>query len=177
MPKLLEIAELGQPILRGKARPVENVYDEYIQELIDDMIFTTKEVNGVGIAAPQVFKPYQLFIVASYPNKRYPQAPTMEPEAFINPRIISHSPEINKDWEGCLSIPGLRGLIPRYSLVSFEYTTRDGIKKIEELSGFEARIFQHEYDHINGVIFLDRIEKSEDIFTEKEYLRLISETS
>ena len=172
MPKLLQIAQLGHPILRKKADLVQNVEDSHIQNLIDDLIATVAEVNGVGIAAPQVYEPYQIFVIASHPNLRYPDAPKMKPTAIINPKINSHSSDLVKDWEGCLSIPGIRGLVPRYKSISVEYTTRDGRKEERELTDFIARIFQHEYDHLNGVLFLDRIVSSADLATEKEYAKL-----
>ena len=173
MPKLLQIAQLGHPILRKEAGLVQNVKDSRIQNLIDDLIATVLEVNGVGIAAPQVYEPYQIFVIASHSNLRYPDAPKMEPTAIINPKINSHSSDLVKDWEGCLSIPGIRGLVPRYQSISVEYTTRDGRKKERELTDFIARIFQHEYDHLNGIVFLDRLESTKDVITEKEYQKLI----
>jgi peptide deformylase len=141
--------------------------------LIDDLIATVVEVNGVGIAAPQVYESYQIFIISSHSNPRYPNAPEIEPTAVINPKIISHSDEIVKDWEGCLSIPGIRGLVPRYKSITAAYTTRDGKREEGEFMDFLARVFQHEYDHINGVVFLDRLESVRDIITEKEYQKLI----
>jgi peptide deformylase len=174
MAKLLQIAELGHPILRKKADSVQDVQDDYIQKLIDDLIETVVEVNGVGIAAPQVYESYQIFIIASRPNPRYPDAPKVEPTAIINPKIISHSDEVIKDWEGCLSIPGIRGLVPRYKSIEVEYTNRKGKKEEKEFTDFVSRIFQHEYDHLNGIVFLDRLEGVKDIITEKEYQKLIS---
>jgi peptide deformylase len=111
---LLQVAQLGHPALRTQAKAVENIADPIIQSLIDDMIATVMDVDGVGIAAPQVYQPYRIFILASHPNPRYPSAPDMPPSAIINPRILSKSETIEKDWEGCLSIPGVRGLVPRY---------------------------------------------------------------
>jgi peptide deformylase len=171
---ILEIQELGNPILREKSKHVDNIGDEYIQRLIDNLIETVKAVNGVGIAAPQVNEPYQVFIIASHPNPRYPNAPKMEPRAVVNPKIIYRSDELVKDWEGCLSIPGIRGMVPRHRSISVEYTNRDGDKKTEELENFIARIFQHEYDHLNGLLFLDRLDSVNDIITEKQYIKLIS---
>jgi peptide deformylase len=173
MAKLLQIAQLGHPVLRKRADAVENIQDDSIQRLIDDLIATAVEANGVGIAAPQVYESYQIFIISSYPNPRYPNAPEMEPTAVINPEIVSHSDEVVKGWEGCLSIPGIRGLVPRYASITAKYTTRDGRREEREFIDFIARVFQHEYDHINGVVFLDRLETVRDIITEKEYQKLI----
>ncbi|MBV6624746.1 MAG: peptide deformylase [Rivularia sp. (in: Bacteria)] len=173
MPKKLSIIELGNPILRQKAESVANIQEQSIQKLIDDLLITVMDANGVGIAAPQVAQSYRVFIVASRPNLRYPNAPLMEPTAMINPRIIDCSDEMVKGWEGCLSIPGIRGLVPRYRSIKVEYTDRYGNLIHQELTEFVARIFQHEYDHFEGLVFLDRVESTLDIATEQEYQNLI----
>ena len=173
MTKLLEIAQLGNPILRCPAQLVENIKDKNLTPLIDSLIATAVNANGVGIAAPQVSQSYRLFIIASRPSDRYPHAPTMEPTAMLNPQILSHGDEIVKDWEGCLSIPGIRGLVPRYREIEVEYTTREGQQEHKILTDFVARIFQHELDHLDGKVFLDRVETTQDLYTESEYRRLI----
>ncbi|WP_414563465.1 MULTISPECIES: peptide deformylase [unclassified Anabaena] len=169
----LPIIQLGNPILRQKAAWVDNIQDEDIQKLIDDLTATVAKANGVGIAAPQVAASYRLFIVASRPNLRYPHAPTIEPTAMINPRIIAHSTETVKGWEGCLSVPGIRGLVPRYQKIEVAYTDRNGKLQKQELTDFVARIFQHEYDHLDGLVFVDRLENSLDMMTEDEYQKRV----
>lgn len=94
---------------------------------------------------------------------------------MINPQIIAHSPEIVKGWEGCLSIPGIRGLVPRHQAIEVEYTSREGQLQRQELTDFVARIVQHEYDHLDGVVFLDRVEITRDLMTEQEYQQRIAE--
>ncbi|HBL13961.1 MAG TPA: peptide deformylase [Cyanobacteria bacterium UBA11162] len=173
MAESLQIAQLGNPILRQQAQRVDNIQDESFQQLIDHLIATATASNGVGIAAPQVSKSYRLLIVASRPNPRYPNAPLMEPTAMINPRILAHSNEMIKGWEGCLSIPGIRGLVPRYQTVEVEYISREGKLHRQELTDFVARIFQHEYDHLEGFVFLDRVETTTDMMTEQEYQQRI----
>ncbi len=173
MSKKLSIIQLGNPILRQKAEFVEDIHSGSIQKLIDDLLVTVSDANGVGIAAPQVGVGYRIFIVASRPNLRYPYAPLMEPTAMINPLIVDHSDEIVKDWEGCLSVPGIRGLVPRFRAIAVEYTDRYGNLQKQEFTDFVARIFQHEYDHFEGLVFLDRIQSTFDIFTEDEYQKLI----
>ncbi len=168
------IAEIGNPILRSQAKPIQNIIDRNISELIDSLIRTAIASKGVGIAAPQISQSYRLFIVASHPSDRYPHAPTMPPTAMINPRILSHSEEVVKDWEGCLSVPGVRGLVPRYREIEVEYTTRQGETKQEILTDFIARIFQHELDHLDGILFLDRIKNQADLYTEAEYRQIIN---
>ncbi len=171
---LRQIAQLGHPVLRQEALTVPDPTHPLVQSLIDDMLATVAEVNGVGIAAPQVYEPLRIFIVASRPNVRYPHAPAMEPMAMLNPELIWSSDETEKDWEGCLSIPGIRGFVPRRKKVGIKYLTRSGILREEEFSDFLARIFQHEFDHLNATVFLDRIESNRDIVSEKEYLRIIN---
>lgn len=92
---------------------------------------------------------------------------------MINPRLLAHSTEVVKGWEGCLSIPGIRGLVPRYQAIEVEYTDRDGNLQKQELTDFVARIFQHEHDHLDGVVFLDRLESTQDIITEQEYQKRV----
>jgi peptide deformylase len=168
-----QVAQLGEPILRSQAKPVITI-DKNIVELIDSLTATAIANQGVGIAAPQISQSYRLFIVASHPSDRYPHAPTMPPTAMINPRILSHSDEIVKDWEGCLSVPDVRGLVPRYSEITVEYITKAGETKQEILTDFVARIFQHELDHLDGILFIDRIKDQADFYTEAEYRQIIN---
>jgi peptide deformylase len=173
---LRQVAQLGHPVLRQATRQIAEPNDPAVQALIDDMLATVAEVNGVGIAAPQVYEPFRIFIVASRPNPRYPHAPEIEPTAIINPEILWSSDEIEKDWEGCLSIPGIRGFVPRSTGIRVRYLTRAGLDREQEFTGFIARVFQHEYDHLNGTVFLDRLESTRDIITEKEYIRIMTGT-
>ncbi len=171
MPILRQIAQLGQPVLRGVAEKIEDPGAPAIQSLIDDLLATVAEVDGVGIAAPQVFEPLSLFIVAPRPNPRYPDAPDMAPIVMINPEIIHASDEMEKGWEGCLSIPGIRGLVPRHRRIGVRYLTQSGEIREEEFAGFPARVFQHEFDHVQGMVFIDRVESTRELVTEREYLR------
>lgn len=175
MSKIPEIIQLGNPLLQATAQPVQKIDDPSLQSLIQDLITTTIESQGVGIAAPQVAQSLQLIIIASRPNPRYPHAPQMEPTAMINPRIVNYSGEPEKGWEGCLSVPGIRGLVPRYPQIAIEYTDRHGQVCYQELTGFVARIFQHEYDHLQGIVFLDRVESTQEMITEQEYQKLFAE--
>ncbi|MFQ5965075.1 MAG: peptide deformylase [Candidatus Scalinduaceae bacterium] len=174
MARLLQIAQLGHLILRKKAEKVVDIRDPLVNSLINDMLATVVDVNGVGLAAPQVYESLRVFVVASHPNLRYPMAPEMESTAMINSEIIWSSDEIVKDWEGCLSIPGIRGLVPRPKAIKVKYSKRNGNSEEVEFSDFIARVFQHEYDHLEGIVFLDRLESTRDIITEKEYQKLFS---
>ena len=171
------IAQIDAPVLRSQSQLIAEVFDGTIIDLIDSLIATAIAYQGVGIAAPQISQPYRLFIVSSHPSDRYPHAPTMPPTAMINPCILSHGEEIVKDWEGCLSVPNVRGLVPRYREIEVEYTTRDGKLKQEIFTDFIARIFQHELDHLDGIIFTDRIKDPVDLYTEAEYQKLIALSS
>lgn len=172
MSELLEIIQLGHPVLRSQAQTVKNIHSPQIQSLIDNLLTTVIAANGVGIAAPQVASSDRLFIVASRPNHRYPNAPQMEPTAMINPQILAHSSDSVKGWEGCLSIPGIRGLVPRYQAIEVEYSDRTGKLHKQELTNFVARIFQHELDHLDGIVFVDRLRSTKDLITELEYQKL-----
>ena len=172
MPILMQIAQLGQPVLRGTIEHVSDPCTPSVQTLIDDMLATVLDANGVGLAAPQVYEPISLFILASRPNQRYPDAPVMEPLAIINPEILWKSDEKAQGWEGCLSIPGLRGLVPRHQRIGVRYQTRDNMMWEVEYTDFLARVFQHEYDHVQGIVFIDRVESTLDLMTEQEYLRM-----
>ncbi len=174
MSSVLEIVELGNPILRETAKEVKNIDDPEIQKLIDHMMLTVEKVNGVGLAAPQVNKNLRIFVMSPGPNPRYPDAPYMAPQEIINPHITKKSADTESiEWEGCLSIPGIRGLVPRHREIQVRYLNRHGEEKFDIFSDFIARIFQHELDHLNGLVFLDRIRSNKDIITESEYIKLL----
>ena len=169
MTKVLDVAELGNPVLRSPTHPIENIQSPAIQQLIDNLIHTAVETNGVGIAAPQVSESLQLFIVASRPNLRYLHAPVMAPTPMINPQIVAFSDETAMGWEGCLSVPGMRGLVERSREIEIVYTDRHGEQQQKVFTDFVARIIQHEYDHINGKVFLDRVASTLDLMSDAEY--------
>ena len=171
-----EIIQLGNPLLRQYAKRVEEVNTKEIQTLIKHLIDTCQSSKGVGIAAPQIGISQAIMIMASYPSERYPNAPLMEPTALINPSIIAHSQTKEKDWEGCLSIPGIRAQVPRYEWVDVSYITAEGKREEKRFEGFLARIFQHEFDHLIGKVFLDSIESTQDVVMEQEYRRLLKTT-
>ena len=167
--KKLEIAQLSpHGVLRKKADEITNFKSKELQELIENMIATMEE--AVGIAAPQVYKSVRLIIVKSYPNSRYPEAPLMKkPMVMINPKIICQSKEMERNWEGCLSLPGIRAVVARPKTVTVEYFTREGKKQIKSFNDFIARIIKHEIDHLNGIVFTDRADPK-DFIMEKVYM-------
>jgi len=167
--KTCNIIKLGHPTLRKVAVPVTDILSVQTQELINNMLTTVKVAGGVGIAAPQINSSHRIFIMCSKPNQRYPNAPLMEPTAIINPEILLTGNELEKDWEGCLSVPSLRGLVPRYKNIKVSYYDVQANKHTKEFSGFIARIFQHEIDHLDGLTFIDRVESVKDLFSEEEW--------
>ncbi len=166
----LKIAQVGEAILQTPAIQVTEFHAE-LKTFVADLKDTLVQASGVGIAAPQVFDPRAVLIIASKPNKRYPDAPDMEPLVMINPSILSQSETTNQAWEGCLSVPGLRGLITRSNQVEVAYYDIDGNPQRIELSGFVARIFLHEYDHLIGQTWLDHISSSNQVMAESLWLQ------
>lgn len=146
------IVRLGHPSLRTVAQPVSpaTLQSPETQQLIDDMLETMREANGVGLAATQLGVELQLFVYEA-PGHDVPQ------HVVVNPMIAPHERELVYDWEGCLSIPDLRGMVPRHPAVRIQGLDRQGHPLNYVARGFEARIVQHEYDHLNGVVFLDRM--------------------
>ncbi len=169
-----DIIQLGNPILR---RPAEAVAGTDIDPLVAEMLAAMEAADGVGIAAPQIGVSRRICIVASRPSVRYPLAPAMEPLVLLNPRIEWPSPEAMKEWEGCLSVPGIRGLVPRSTRVRVRYAEpHTGADTVGEFHGFVARIIQHELDHLDGLVFLDRVESTRELVTEQEYRRIMEQT-
>ncbi len=175
MPRVLEIAQLGAPVIRKRAVEIADIHDPQLQALIDDLFATVADENGMGIAAPQVSVSKRIIILSPKPNSRYPYAPTMEPTVIINPEMLWASSEMEKDWEGCLTVPGIRGIVPRHQAIRIRYQTRQGVMVETAYEGFLARVFQHEVDHLDGVVFLDRVESTKDLVTEKEWQRIIAQ--
>lgn len=151
------IVRLGHPSLRTPAKPVPlpRIGRQEIQQLIDEMVETMRAAPGVGLAAPQLGVELQVFVYeAAGSLDRGPEIPL---RVVINPMITPLSGELVYDWEGCLSIPDLRGLVPRHPSVRIRALDREGQPLDYVAHGFEARIVQHEFDHLNGVVFLDRM--------------------
>lgn len=167
-----EIRELGDPILRLRAAELTDLKTPAVSEIIRDLFDTMNHSQGVGIAAPQIGESLRIFIVASKPNERYPHAPVMEPRVVVNPEIVSLSENTEKGWEGCLSIPGIRGFVPRPTHICVRYTDAESGELVEtEFRDFIARVWLHEYDHLEGVVFLDRLQSPRDIITTRELQR------
>lgn len=150
------IAITGDPVLYQKAAPVI-AFDAALHNLAQTLMATMLQARGVGIAAPQIGVSQRLFIVASRPNERYPDAPLMEPMVMVNPVLLSGSSEWEPGEEGCLSVPGKRLSIARHLWIDAQWQDLQGNTHSGRLNGFIARIFQHELDHLDGITLLERI--------------------
>ncbi len=173
MAKPREIAQLGNEVLRKKAKVVENIQAIDILTVIEDMQATLAVSDGVGIAAPQISESVRIVIIASRPTPRYPHAPVMEATVMINPSFVNLTETKEKDWEGCLSIPGIRALVPRIKEIKVSFQDMEGHQQNLRLGDFPARVFQHEYDHLNGYVYLDRVKNNREIVSDTEFYKLI----
>jgi peptide deformylase len=167
---------MGHPILRKKVRPVPpaEITSAPIQRLIDDMAQTMLEYNGVGLAAPQVHEELRLFVAQVIRDQDGEgESEPRKPEilALINPELKPAGRQVEEDWEGCLSIPDLRGLVPRHRDISVKAYDRTGRPIELQASGFMARVIQHETDHLDGVLFLDRMKSLESLSFIEEFAR------
>ena len=136
---------------------MEEICSRETQQLIDDMVETMREYNGAGLAAPQVHVLKQICVIEVSGNPRYPDAPSIPLTVLVNPRVTSLTDEWEDGWEGCLSVPDMRGMVPRLTAVRLEAYDREG-QPIELVAKeFFARVIQHETDHLNGVVYLDRM--------------------
>ena len=155
---VLDIVRLGHPLLRtpAPAVPPKEIGSERIQGLIDDMIVTMRGARGVGLSAPQIEVGLQLFVYEVTEDPDLPGGP-VPLKVVLNPMIVAQPGRLVYDWEGCTSIPSLRGLVPRHPAVRVRGLDRHGDLVDFRATGLESRIVQHEYDHLNGVVFLDRM--------------------
>ena len=156
---ILKVARLGHPVLRQVAAPVDprSIRSPQVQRLIDDMIETMREYDGAGLAATQVHTPQQIAVIEVLGNPRYPDAPLVPLTVLINPVITPLTDEKEEGWEGCLSVPDMRGMVPRYTAVRLQCLDREGQVVDLVAKDFFARVTQHETDHLNGTVYLDRM--------------------
>jgi peptide deformylase len=156
---ILKVARLGHPVLRQIARPVpaEKIRSAEVQGFIDDMIETMREYNGAGLAGNQVHTPLQIAIIEVAGNPRYPDAPQIPLTVVVNPVVTPLTEEMEEGWEGCLSVPDMRGRVPRYTAVRLDCLDRDGARVELVAKDFFARVIQHETDHLDGIVYLDRM--------------------
>ena len=164
---------MGHPALRAKARPLEkaDLKSAAVQKLIDDMIDTMVEYHGVGLAAPQVHEGLRIFVASL--DVEDDETPDSDPEpiALINPEITVVGSDVVEDWEGCLSIPDVRGRVPRAREIRLRALDRNGGRLELKAHDFPARVTQHETDHLDGVLFFDRMRSFESLTFLDEYSR------
>ncbi len=167
----LKIIDIGHPTLREVATevPVEQIKSAEVQQFIDELIATKREANGAGIAANQVDNTWRIFVVEVGKNPRYPYKPEYPLTVMINPTITFLSEERFKNYEGCLSIPNLRGVVNRCPVVRVQGFNREGEAVDFEVRGISAGTFQHEDDHLNGVLFTDKLADSRSLCTWEEF--------
>jgi peptide deformylase len=156
---ILKVARLGHPVLRQRAQPVppETIGSPDIQRLIDDMIETMREYDGAGLAGNQVHALKQIAVIEVLGNPRYPDAPHIPLMVVINPQITVLDDTMDEDWEGCLSVPDMRGMVPRHTSIGLECFDRTGQRVSLVAKDFFARVIQHETDHLHGIVYLDRM--------------------
>ncbi len=153
-----EILKMGDPRLLRVAEPVKEFNTPELDALIADMFDTMYAVNGAGLAAPQIGVNLRLVIYGFKRNTRYPDAPPVPETVLINPKLRPLSAEREEGWEGCLSVPGLRGMVPRFSSLHYEGFDQYGNVISRDVDGFHARVVQHECDHLDGILYPMRIE-------------------
>lgn len=152
-----EILKMGDARLLRVAEPVTAFNTPELFKIVADLFDTMAAANGAGLAAPQIGVNLQLVIFGFKDNPRYPDAPTVPETVLLNPVLTPLSDEMDEAWEGCLSVPGLRGLVPRWSKLRYEGVDQFGQTISREVEGFHARVVQHECDHLNGVLYPMRI--------------------
>jgi len=166
---ILKVARMGHPVLRQRGRPLEKseLLSSGVQQLIDDMIETMHEYSGVGLAAPQVHRSLRLFVALldEEPGGSTPAT------VVVNPDIVPNTTTKEEGWEGCLSIPDIRGLVPRLTDITVRALDRHGRAVELRLRDFPARVAQHETDHLDGVLFFDRLTSMQSLTYLEEYSR------
>ncbi len=170
---ILKVARMGHPVLRARAQPLERaeIRRPPVQRLIDDMIETMVEYHGVGLAAPQVHEGVRLFVAVLDTRDHESDDEDTEPIAIINPEITPVGSDIVEGWEGCLSIPDIRGRVPRAREITVRGLDRKGSAFELRIHDFPARVIQHETDHLDGILFFDRMKSFESLTFLDEYSR------
>jgi peptide deformylase len=176
---ILKIARMGHPVLRAPARPLHpsEIRSPKIQQLIDDMFETMQEYQGIGLAAPQVHEGLRIFVAGIAAGEDADDEDEEEDDeavplmALINPELTIVGREVVEDWEGCLSIPDIRGRVPRARQITVRAYNRSGKKMEFDASGFTARVIQHETDHLDGTLFFDRMKSFQSLTFLEEFGR------
>jgi len=152
-----EVLRMGHPVLREKAKPVEQFGTPELRALLDDMKETMAAKNGAGLAAPQIGVGRRVVIFGVDKNPRYPDAEEVPFTVLVNPKLVMLTREVEEDWEGCLSVPGMRGVVPRYTRLRYSGFDVEGNPVERVADGFHARVVQHECDHLDGILYPQRM--------------------
>jgi peptide deformylase len=170
---LLKIAHVGHPILRGRSREItrEELASQATQTFIDDLVETMRDASGAGLAAPQVHNPVRICAIEVQDNPRYPYKPNIPLTILVNPVIAPLTEETFQNYEGCLSVPNLRGVVDRFAEVIVTFWDRHGKEEVRTVKGLTAGTFQHEIDHLDGLVFLDRVKDTKSLTTWAEFDR------
>jgi peptide deformylase len=170
---VLDIVTIGEPVLRRPALPVSDaeLHGDEFQRFLDDLVETMRTADGAGLAAPQVGIGSRVYAVEVRDNPRYPYKPELPLRILVNPVVRPLSEATFEVSEGCLSIPGLRGRLTRSAEVEVDYTTREGERRLEVFRGLSAGTFQHEQDHLDGILFVDRVEDTRTLTSWDAYRR------
>jgi peptide deformylase len=152
-----KVLKMGDPRLLQVAKRVDEFNTPELDALIQDMLDTMAAYTGAGLAAPQIGVSKRVIIFGVEANPRYPEVEPVPTTIVINPHLEPLSNEVDEAWEGCLSVPGMRGLVPRYTRLRYQGFDRHGTKFVRDVNGFHARVVQHEHDHLNGILYPRRI--------------------
>jgi peptide deformylase len=174
---LLKIAQIGHPVLRQRAAEVslEELRSPEMQQFIDDLVETMRDANGAGLAAIQVYRPVRIAAIEVKNNPRYPYKPNIPLTILVNPVITPLTEELFDNFEGCLSVPNLRGVVPRFAEIRVTALTREGEPFERIVRGLTAGTYQHEVDHLDGFIFVDRVKDPTTFCTWAEFDRFHKE--
>ena len=167
---ILKVARIGHPVIRTKARALNDaeIRSSAVQRLIDDMVATMHEYDGVGLAAPQVHYALRLAVI-EVPARDERAEDAVPLTVLVNPRVTTVGSEALSAYEGCLSVPGLRGVVPRWARVRLEARDREGRPYVVEAENFFARVIQHEYDHLDGTVYIDRMKGMQSLSFLEEF--------
>jgi len=170
---LRKIAQIGNPVLRQRAREVtpEELASEATQAFIDDLVETMRDANGAGLAAIQIYEPIRICALEVKDNPRYPYKPNVPLTVLVNPVLTPLSDETFENYEGCLSVPDLRGVVTRHAEIRVQALDREGRALDFEARGITAGTYQHECDHLDGTLFIDRVDDPSTLCTWKEFAR------
>ena len=170
---IIAIAQIGTPILRERAREVtaDELRSDDVQRFIDDLVETMRDANGAGLAATQVYRGLRICAIEVANNPRYPYKPKIPLTVLVNPVLTPLSSEMFDNYEGCLSVPDLRGVVPRHAELHVQALDRHGNAIDREVRGITAGTFQHEVDHLDGKLFVDRVADTTSLCTWKAFAR------